>query len=75
MIANIELARISAYIVCNVYQIACQTTNEDRSIYVDNALQMLNEWSQGLPSELRPAENGLSNDRACCELHMSYNQV
>jgi hypothetical protein len=73
--AHVELSRISTYVVCNVYQIASEVPGEDRSTYVENALQMLIEWSHTLPSELQSPDSGLSNDRACCELHMSYNQV
>ena len=73
--AHVELSRISTYIVCNVYQIASQVPGEDRSTYVENAIQMLVEWSRALPPELQLSENGLNRDRSCCELHMAYNQV
>ncbi|KIV99698.1 uncharacterized protein PV09_08631 [Verruconis gallopava] len=73
--AHIELSRISNYIVCNVYQIASQAPGEELSIFVDNALQMLTNWSQNLPPELKTSENGLTDDKSCCELHMTYNQL
>jgi hypothetical protein len=73
--AHIGLSRISTYIACNVYRIAPPLPSDDRSTYVENALKMLIEWSQALPPELQTSDNGVSNDRACCELHMAYNQV
>jgi hypothetical protein len=36
---------------------------------------MLDQWLENLPPILQLSEPGLSDDPACCLLHMGYNQV
>lgn len=74
--AHIELAKISGYIVCNTYRISpWEHYMTSTSARIENALNMLSSWESKLPAELRMDAEQLSNDRACCELHMNHNQV
>lgn len=73
--AHVELARISGHIVCNVYRISSRDRATDASIHVERAISLLEAWKSALPPRLQPIENGLSDDPACCLLHMNYNQV
>ncbi|KAK9773901.1 hypothetical protein AB5N19_05694 [Seiridium cardinale] len=74
--AHVELARVSGYIVCNTYRISpwehYMTSTPAR---IENALDLLSSWASKLPPDLRMDSDQLSNDRACCELHMKYNQL
>ncbi|KAK9415267.1 hypothetical protein SUNI508_02115 [Seiridium unicorne] len=74
--AHVELARVSGYIVCNTYRISpwehYMTSTPAR---IENALDLLSNWASKLPPDLRMDGDQLSNDRACCELHMNYNQL
>lgn len=74
--ANIELARISGYIVCETYGIAprCpKTTGSEASI--DVALRMLRDWETRLPLVLQIPDDQTLLDPACCTMHMGYNQL
>ncbi|KAJ8111826.1 hypothetical protein OPT61_g5672 [Boeremia exigua] len=74
--ANIELARISGYIVCETYGIAPRYSKPARSgENIDEALKMLHDWYSRLPVELQPPTNETTLDPACCTLHMCYNQL
>ncbi|KAH8666869.1 hypothetical protein BX600DRAFT_511761 [Xylariales sp. PMI_506] len=74
--AHVELSRISEYIVRNTYRISpCEHQMTSTSTRVDNALGLLSHWLATLPPELQMPNGELSNDRACCELHMTYNQL
>lgn len=73
--ANIQLCRISNYLVCEVYRIGPSTGGPTTHASVQTALEMLSSWLQDLPPSLSLQESTMRNDRACCELHMAYNQV
>ncbi|ORY61798.1 uncharacterized protein BCR38DRAFT_39686 [Pseudomassariella vexata] len=76
--AHVELAKISGYIVCNTYRIApCpwERQTADASYRIDNALGWLTGWAAKLPPQLQLPDAGFTSDRACCELHMAYNQL
>ncbi|KAI0133707.1 fungal-specific transcription factor domain-containing protein [Xylariales sp. AK1849] len=74
--AHVELAKISGYIVCNTYRVAPWDHRMSMaSARIDNALSWLASWLTKLPPELQITGDELSNDRACCELHMAYNQL
>lgn len=74
--AHVELSKICGYIVCNTYRIApWERGTISTSALVDNALTQLSGWLGNLPPELQMGRDTRSNDRACCELHMTYNQV
>ena len=72
--ANVELARISDYIVSNVYDVA---RNEPlmTTLCIQKSLRMLNSWSENLSPVALGTEENFSSDRAVVELHMGYNQV
>ncbi|RYP89852.1 hypothetical protein DL770_004063 [Monosporascus sp. CRB-9-2] len=75
--AHIDLSKICGYIVCNTYRIA---PSEDKtmvtSTLIDNTLSQLAGWLDNLPPELQMIGTPIRNhDRACCELHMFYNQL
>lgn len=74
--AHVELAKISGYIVCNTYRISpWEHHMTSTSARIENALGLLRGWTHKLPPALRIDDDLLSNDRACCELHMCHNQV
>ncbi|KAM5342801.1 hypothetical protein ACJ41O_013767 [Fusarium nematophilum] len=73
--ANAELARISGHIVCNTYRISPWEKKPSPVRNLAEAIGMLDSWRLNLPPSLRLSNNGLSNDPACCLLHMSYNQL
>ncbi|KAI1256586.1 hypothetical protein MGN70_001710 [Eutypa lata] len=74
--AHVELSKICGYIVCNTYRIApWERGTISTSALVDNALTQLSGWLANLPPELQMGRDTRSNDRACCELHMTYNQL
>lgn len=74
--AHVELARISGYIVCNVYRIAPWDHSTKTTVqHVEQGLQRLRDWSLSLPATLQVDYEDLGTDRACCGLHLAYNQV
>jgi hypothetical protein len=74
--ANIELARISGFIVRETYGIAPQHPRAAGSeANIDAALKMLYEWRSRLPGKLQNPLDQTPLDPACCTLHMSYNQL
>ncbi|KAB5566749.1 hypothetical protein GE09DRAFT_745875 [Coniochaeta sp. 2T2.1] len=75
--ANIELARISGYIVCSSYRVTQRGQTADRvECYLHRALELLSNWRANLPSSLQlPDEPPFTSDRACCALHMAQGQL
>ncbi|RYP78743.1 hypothetical protein DL771_000410 [Monosporascus sp. 5C6A] len=75
--AHVDLSKICGYIVCNTYRIAPWVhKNTSTSTLIDNTLAQLAGWLDNLPPELQMIDTPTRNhDRACCELHMFYNQL
>lgn len=74
--ANIELARISGFIVREIYGIAPRRPRTATyQTNTDTALKMLDDWHSQLPSQLQLQTDQALRDPACCTLHMSYNQL
>lgn len=75
--ANIDLARISGYIVCNSYRVTQRGQSADRvECYLHRALELLSNWRDNLPPALQLSDDPpFSSDRACCALHMAQGQV
>ncbi|KAF4986216.1 hypothetical protein FDECE_16064 [Fusarium decemcellulare] len=73
--AHVELARISGYIVCNTFRISPWENSMRPFRNLKEAIGLLDEWKLGLPANLRLSDDGLSDDPACCLLHMSCNQL
>lgn len=74
--ANIELARISGYIVREIYRIAPRCPKEaGPQENISEALRSLFDWHSRLPAELQLPAGQPQLDSACCTLHMSYNQL
>ncbi|RYP55106.1 hypothetical protein DL768_000225 [Monosporascus sp. mg162] len=74
--AHVELSKICGYIVCNTYRIAPSEHSSSASTMIDKTLAQLAGWLDNLPPELQMIDNPTRNhDRACCELHMFYNQL
>lgn len=74
--AHVGLAKISGYIVANVYDISRQTTESTNlKHYIDESLKMLLAWRESLPDPIQMQDNDATQDRATCEIHMHYNQV
>lgn len=74
--ANIELARISGFIVRETYGIAPQNPRAAGSeASIDTALKMLHDWRSRLSEKLEDPLEQTPLDPACCTLHMSYNQL
>ena len=70
--AHVELSRISGHVVGNTYH---GTKGETAPRQPDNAIWMLEQWQSTLPPPVQLGPDGLSNDPACCLLHMRYNQL
>ncbi|CAH0019294.1 unnamed protein product, partial [Clonostachys rhizophaga] len=73
--AHIKLARISRYVTFEIYRIApsdqsAATTPQ----HVEKALEMLHDWNASLPRKLYLDYENLTQDRACCVLHLAFNQ-
>jgi hypothetical protein len=72
--AHVQLARISNFIVCNVYQVA-----PSRHMSIDSAVEqsmaMLEQWQKNLPPSLHMSPEGLSTDPAACMLQMHFNHL
>ncbi|KAG9256932.1 fungal-specific transcription factor domain-containing protein [Emericellopsis atlantica] len=79
LIAHVELARISGYIVCNTYRVApwrgASTQNKAPQHCVDEAAQMLQSWQDSLPLPLRMDSVSFNRDPAVCILQMSFHQL
>ncbi|OIW25360.1 hypothetical protein CONLIGDRAFT_673457 [Coniochaeta ligniaria NRRL 30616] len=75
--ANIELARISGYIVCSSYRVTQRGQTADRvECYLHRALELLSNWRLNLPASLQLSDDPpFSSDRACCALHMAQGQL
>lgn len=73
--AHVELSRISGHIVCNTYRVSPWESITDPLRHVEKAIEMLERWKADLPPLLQLFDNDLSDDPACCLLHMGYNQV
>jgi hypothetical protein len=74
--ANVELSRISGYIVNETYGVAPRHPRAAGSEpNVDVALKMLHDWRSRLPAVLQIPDNHTHIDPACCILHMNYNQL
>ncbi|RSL99444.1 hypothetical protein CDV31_012165 [Fusarium ambrosium] len=73
--AHVELSRISGHIVCNTYRVSPWDGNTGLVRNLEEAIRLLDEWNINLPPSLQLSSNGLSDDPACCLLHMSYNQL
>ncbi|KIW94579.1 uncharacterized protein Z519_04555 [Cladophialophora bantiana CBS 173.52] len=74
--AHIELARVSNYIVSNVYDVARQSDEPlMTTLCIQKALRLLKSWSKNLPAAVIGTEENLSRDRAVGELHMAHNQL
>lgn len=75
--AHVELSRISGYVVCNTYRIAPWdgSTPGEATQSPSKVMWMLGQWKTTLPLRLQLSPDGLSNDPACCMLHMRYNQL
>lgn len=73
--AHVQLARISNFIVCNVYQVSpSRQTTPDAA--VDQSMAMLERWQKNLPPSLQmPADGVLSSDPGTCMLHMHFNHL
>ncbi|PTB65547.1 hypothetical protein BBK36DRAFT_1141505 [Trichoderma citrinoviride] len=74
--AHVELSRISGYVVCNTYRVApWEASRGAMAKQPDKAIWMLQQWQLTLPPRLQLSPDGLSNDPACCLLHMRYNML
>ncbi|KAK0710283.1 hypothetical protein B0T26DRAFT_743379 [Lasiosphaeria miniovina] len=88
--AHIALSRISDFIVRNSYQPQARDGPNRAIMHIERVMQQLSEWLAHLPDTLRPPVVPDSpdvvevpqitdapsqvDDRACCVLHMAYNQ-
>ncbi|OAP55132.1 hypothetical protein AYL99_10832 [Fonsecaea erecta] len=74
--AHIELARVSNYIVSNVYDVARQSEEPlMTTLCIQKSLRLLSSWSENLSVTVIGTEENLSRDRAVGELHMAHNQL
>ncbi|KAK7421664.1 hypothetical protein QQX98_002131 [Neonectria punicea] len=73
--AHVELSRISGHIVCNTYRVSPWGNKTGSVRQFEDAIRMLDQWLEGLPPILQLSGDGLSDDPACCLLHMGYNQL
>ncbi|KAH9884365.1 fungal-specific transcription factor domain-containing protein [Xylariomycetidae sp. FL2044] len=75
--ANVELSKISSYIVGNVYRVSPWESELVTGTYtrIETALRSLTAFYERLPAELKMPDQQFSRDRACCELHMFYYQL
>ncbi|KAJ9606445.1 hypothetical protein H2200_009406 [Cladophialophora chaetospira] len=72
--AHVELARISDYIVSNVYDVA-RDEPLMTTLCIQKCLRLLTSWSENLPASVQATEENLSSDRSVIELHMAHNQL
>jgi hypothetical protein len=74
--AHVELARISNYIVSNVYDISRHRDAPVKTtLCIHKAMGFLRSWHQTLVPIVQDTEDNLKSDRGVCELHMAHNQV
>jgi hypothetical protein len=74
--ANIELARISGYVVHETYGTAPRAPrNVHYETSADAALKMLDGWHSRLPMQLQIHPDQALRDPSCCTMHMSYNHL
>ncbi|KAH7130011.1 hypothetical protein B0J13DRAFT_627143 [Dactylonectria estremocensis] len=73
--AHVELSRISGHIVCNTYRVSPGEKWTGSVRHSEDAIRMLDQWQENLPPILQLSANGLSDDPACCLLHMGCNQL
>ncbi|KAH7161604.1 hypothetical protein EDB81DRAFT_785116 [Dactylonectria macrodidyma] len=73
--AHVELSRISGHIVCNTYRVSPGEKRTGSVRHSEDAIRMLDQWQESLPPILQLSSNGLSDDPACCLLHMGCNQL
>jgi len=72
--AHVELARISDYIVSNVYDVAREEPLMT-TLCIQKSLRLLSSWCEKLPAAVQGTEENFNGDRAVIELHMAHNQV
>jgi hypothetical protein len=72
--AHVELARISDYIVSNVYDVA-RGELFGTTMCMQRSLRLLKSWCDTLPIVVQNTEQNFTQDRAVIELHMEHNQV
>lgn len=70
--ANVQLSRISGHVVKSFHNVT-ETTSDIRE--PDNTIHKLETWRAALPPVMQLSVDGLSNDPACCLLHMRCNQL
>ncbi|KAF2686284.1 hypothetical protein K458DRAFT_210405 [Lentithecium fluviatile CBS 122367] len=76
LLAHVQLARISGYVVCETFKIAPREQKATGLTHdIDKAMDMLKEWLVNLPLTLQMSPDALSIDPPCCTLHMAYNQL
>lgn len=74
--AHVELARISGYIVCEIFEIAPRHRGSGYTISnIDKVLTMLEAWQSMLPSTLQPTFDWSRAGPASYNLHMAKNQL
>lgn len=74
--ANIELAKISGYVVHEIYDIAPRNPRKpDYETHAEAALKKLDGWHSRLPAQLQIHPDQALRDSACCTMHMTYNQL
>lgn len=62
--------------MCNVYRIAPWDRGLKTTVqHVEHAMNLLHKWLDSLPPLLQVNYEELGQDRACCSLHLTYNQV
>lgn len=74
--AHVQLARISNFIVCNVYQVSPTHPSTSPESFVEQSMAMLDQWQRNLPPSLQmPGDGPPSTDPAVCMLHMHFNHL
>ncbi|OCT54463.1 fungal specific transcription factor domain-containing protein [Cladophialophora carrionii] len=72
--AHVELARISNYIVSNVYDVAREEPLMS-TLCIQKSLSLLTSWSDTLPTPVQGTDENFNSDQAVVELHMAKNQL
>lgn len=74
--AHVQLARISNFIVCNVYQVSPTHHSSSPDSFVEQSMAMLEQWQRNLPPSLQMANDGPpSTDPGVCMLQMHFNNL
>lgn len=74
--AHVKLARIAGSIAFSAHRVAPAGQRVPiASARTYESLDLLADWLTKLPPELRLDDRRVSQDKACYELHMGYNQV